>query len=562
MITRVDKTQDATSIASAGAITKDVSGKESHSSSELQQIANGSPQVKQFKDLQKMANDHSAKTTQLHSSKSNSHSPASKAPPAQQNNNGLPEQLAEGIENLSGLPMNDVQVHYNSDKPAQLQAHAFAQGTNIHIAPGQEKHLPHEAWHVVQQKQGRVQPTGSQHPVQRVPRVVPAAPRGEGDPIPQTLYQDDRGGPAMINTGGNVYDVSGGGLTVTHLPATDQYRINETTYWDPETGARLVSIGGRNYQAEGGEARYVLSHFHYTAVPELSGELATFFNDIWAIRGEVAGLGTTKLKLKHIYSKVYCKAGENTKQVPAHSTPTITELVAFSAGKNGHIQGGVQIPRGEGEVENINDIALLNTIKSEEGMGIDANIAAYNGLCNQYYYYRIHDVDSNARMILNVSPLAVPAALRRIYPILLACPLVQDMKAAGPKAAASKLDSIVIYFSKGPGHRDLVRAIRDTGVADVGMVPGLTDQKAPGLAVADEPEAVGGVNISFGQKRVILALMALNRADSAELYRNLGGAYFIRAGINPASPAQELAVAHLPNVEAEMLPMLNAWNAR
>ncbi|MNY19986.1 hypothetical protein D3C86_1534450 [compost metagenome] len=27
------------------------------------------------------------------------------------------------------------------------------------MAPGQEKHLPHEAWHVVQQKQGRVQPT-------------------------------------------------------------------------------------------------------------------------------------------------------------------------------------------------------------------------------------------------------------------------------------------------------------------------------------------------------------------------------------------------------------------
>jgi hypothetical protein len=26
--------------------------------------------------------------------------------------------------------------------------------------PGQEQHLPHEAWHVVQQKQGRVKPTG------------------------------------------------------------------------------------------------------------------------------------------------------------------------------------------------------------------------------------------------------------------------------------------------------------------------------------------------------------------------------------------------------------------
>lgn len=75
------------------------------------------------------------------------------------NNTGLPDNLKAGIENLSGFSMDDVKVHYNSDKPAQLQALAYAQGTDIHIAPGQEKHLPHEAWHVVQQKQGRVQPT-------------------------------------------------------------------------------------------------------------------------------------------------------------------------------------------------------------------------------------------------------------------------------------------------------------------------------------------------------------------------------------------------------------------
>ena len=75
------------------------------------------------------------------------------------NNTGLPDNLKSGIENLSGHAMDDVKVHYNSDKPAQLNAHAYAQGSDIHIASGQEKHLPHEAWHVVQQKQGRVKPT-------------------------------------------------------------------------------------------------------------------------------------------------------------------------------------------------------------------------------------------------------------------------------------------------------------------------------------------------------------------------------------------------------------------
>ena len=75
------------------------------------------------------------------------------------NNGGLPNPLKTGVENLSGLNMDDVRVHYNSSTPAQLQAHAYAQGTNIHLAAGQEKHLPHEAWHVVQQKQGRVKQT-------------------------------------------------------------------------------------------------------------------------------------------------------------------------------------------------------------------------------------------------------------------------------------------------------------------------------------------------------------------------------------------------------------------
>lgn len=55
--------------------------------------------------------------------------------------------------------MDDVKVHYNSSKPTQLQALAFTQGRDIHVGPGQERHLPHEAWHVVQQKQGRVKPT-------------------------------------------------------------------------------------------------------------------------------------------------------------------------------------------------------------------------------------------------------------------------------------------------------------------------------------------------------------------------------------------------------------------
>ena len=77
----------------------------------------------------------------------------------EKNNTGLPDKLKTGIESLSGISLDDVHVHYNSSKPAQVQALAYTQGTEIYIGPGQERHLPHETWHVVQQKQGRVNAT-------------------------------------------------------------------------------------------------------------------------------------------------------------------------------------------------------------------------------------------------------------------------------------------------------------------------------------------------------------------------------------------------------------------
>ena len=80
-------------------------------------------------------------------------------PEVKPNNTGLPDNLKAGVESLSGLSLDNVKVHYNSSEPAQLNAHAYAQGTDIHLGPGQEQHLPHEAWHVVQQAQGRVKPT-------------------------------------------------------------------------------------------------------------------------------------------------------------------------------------------------------------------------------------------------------------------------------------------------------------------------------------------------------------------------------------------------------------------
>ncbi|HUG24380.1 DUF4157 domain-containing protein [Piscinibacter sp.] len=85
--------------------------------------------------------------------------PVQREEEANANLTGMPDELKSGVESLSGMDLSDVRVHRNSPKPAQLNALAYAQGNDIHLGPGEEQHLPHEAWHLVQQRQGRVQPT-------------------------------------------------------------------------------------------------------------------------------------------------------------------------------------------------------------------------------------------------------------------------------------------------------------------------------------------------------------------------------------------------------------------
>ena len=169
MNTHADKSQENKSQAVANSLPKLQSESESTfqfvdnrpeaiAQRKLQEAINNSPRVQPLKAYQEMANN-SPQVKQLRASQLMADNFTSKPVQKEENNTGLPDNLKTGIENLSGYSMDDVKVHYNSDKPAQLQAHAYAQSTDIHLASGQEKHLPHEAWHVVQQKQGRVQPT-------------------------------------------------------------------------------------------------------------------------------------------------------------------------------------------------------------------------------------------------------------------------------------------------------------------------------------------------------------------------------------------------------------------
>jgi hypothetical protein len=81
------------------------------------------------------------------------------APPVQrkESSGGLPGDLVSGFAASTGHDLSNVNVHRNSDKPSQVGALAYAQGNDIHLGAGQDQHLAHEAAHIVQQREGRVQ---------------------------------------------------------------------------------------------------------------------------------------------------------------------------------------------------------------------------------------------------------------------------------------------------------------------------------------------------------------------------------------------------------------------
>jgi Domain of unknown function (DUF4157) len=82
---------------------------------------------------------------------------------------GIPKSVQTKMENTLGTNLSDVKVHQNSSKASDVGALAYTQGSDIHVAPGQynpgsssgKQLLGHELTHVAQQKEGRVQATGS-----------------------------------------------------------------------------------------------------------------------------------------------------------------------------------------------------------------------------------------------------------------------------------------------------------------------------------------------------------------------------------------------------------------
>ena len=83
------------------------------------------------------------------------------------NQTGIPDHVIQGMESSFGTDFSSVRVHPDSSKAPEVGALAYTQGMDIHFAPGQFKPdtsagqqlLGHELTHVIQQAEGRVQPT-------------------------------------------------------------------------------------------------------------------------------------------------------------------------------------------------------------------------------------------------------------------------------------------------------------------------------------------------------------------------------------------------------------------
>ena len=81
--------------------------------------------------------------------------------------NSLPKDVLGNMEQMMGADFSGVNIHQNSTNAHNVGALAYTQGEDIHFAPGQfdptsksgKELIGHELTHVVQQRQGRVQPT-------------------------------------------------------------------------------------------------------------------------------------------------------------------------------------------------------------------------------------------------------------------------------------------------------------------------------------------------------------------------------------------------------------------
>lgn len=214
---------------------------------------------------------------------------AEKVKAIRKNPTALPDQVKHNAESLSGLSLDDVKIEFSSPLPGRFGANALAAGSDIYVGSGGERSLAHEAWHVVQQKQGRVPATGQAAgmPVNRDARLESEAERmsrllmepfdpGRRGPAPaliqrvsdQSVFQGDSGLKEPVGTGLQYVwiDVPGDGsclfysvlMSAVAAGMLAQFRSDEYAGATPdaiadaveERTAAMLGVERENFEAE------------------------------------------------------------------------------------------------------------------------------------------------------------------------------------------------------------------------------------------------------------------------------------------------------------------------
>ena len=171
------------------------------------------------------------------------------------NTQSLPTQMKANMEAMGGVDLSDVKVHRNSSEPQKVGALAYAQGSDIHLGPGQEKHLGHEAWHTVQQKQGRVQPTTLQ--AKGLPINDDSRLEREADEMSEKVRQCKCANCAGCNKKSSTSQKQSSSQVIQRQKPTAVEKIQETAEYIEEEATELldglIPIGqGLSFSMQGG----------------------------------------------------------------------------------------------------------------------------------------------------------------------------------------------------------------------------------------------------------------------------------------------------------------------
>lgn len=179
---------------------------------------------------------------------------------------GIPTQMKLDFERRSGLSFDDVRVHYNSDKPARLGALAYTQGNQIHVGPGQERHLPHELGHIIQQKAGPI-------PVTRKVRGMPI----NDDPTLETQADRFARQPERVPVLNGSRDHN----------TIQRYTPEEEAFIQEYMGQLTRRLQEKNWQLSYEECRRLLVQLYHNGTPWIEGHHAVLNKRVYPGRSNI-----------------------------------------------------------------------------------------------------------------------------------------------------------------------------------------------------------------------------------------------------------------------------------